>query len=242
MGQSRWLRRGCQCSFGSSQDECQALRANPKPMKISAKKFNLPVCLLIILAILFTNVACSKKDFVTGEVKHQQEDRFPSASFNHFENGLLFTDVEVGLGILWEASFKGGSAYKENLGFFVNGGLLILPNKNNTCRAAVLSALQLMTDGGKLYVKFAGNFIEVLGIIHTHPDYSSLPEPSPRNDYQYGFLGIHNYIMDRGNLFDAYKDTEGNEVFRRLGPRSAYHMIPLNESQIVSEQYVAVAE
>ena len=38
--------------------------------------------------------------------KHQQKDRFPSASFNHFEDGVLFTDVEAGLEVLWKASFK----------------------------------------------------------------------------------------------------------------------------------------
>ena len=53
-----------------------------------------------------------------------------------------------------------------------------------------------MIDSGKFYVKFAGTFIEVLGIIHTHPDVHSRPEPSPQNDYQYGNLGIHNYVMD----------------------------------------------
>ena len=177
--------------------------------------------------VLFTHVACSKKDFLSAEVKGQQEDRFPSASYNHFEGGVLFTDVEAGLEILWKASFKDGNAYKENLGFFVNDGLLILPNKNNTYKSSKLGALPTLTDSGKFYVKFAGTFIEVLGIIHTHPDVYSRPEPSPQNDYQYSNLGIHNYVMDHINLFDAYKNVKGYEVYKRLGPRHAYDKIPL---------------
>ena len=84
-----------------------------------------------------------------------------------------------------------------------------------------------MLDSGKFYVKFEGTFIEVLGIIHTHPDVYSRPEPSPKNDYQYCNLGIHNYVMDHINLFDAYKNTNGHEVYKRLGPRHAYDKIPL---------------
>lgn len=106
----------------------------------------------------------------------------------------------------------------------------------------MLSALQLSIDGRKLYVKFEGNFVEVLGIIHTHPDIHCLPQPSPRNDYQYAFLGIHNYVMDHHNLFDGFKDTKGNEVFTRLGPRTAYHMIPFNEQQRMDWGVVGVAE
>jgi len=179
------------------------------------------------MMVLFTNVACSKKDFISTEVKHQQKDRFPSASFNHFEDGVLFTDVEAGLEILWKASFKEGNAYKENLGFFIKDGLLILPNKNNTYKSSKLGALETVLDSGKFYVKFEGTFMEVLGIIHTHPDVYSRPEPSPQNDYQYCNLGLHNYVMNHTNLFDAYKNTSGHEVYKRLGPRQAYDKIPL---------------
>ncbi|HET6540228.1 MAG TPA: hypothetical protein VFG46_07075 [Chryseolinea sp.] len=195
-------------------------------MKTTDKKFNSPLCLLIIM-LLLTHVACSKKDFLSTDVKHQQEDRFPSASFNHFEGGVLFTDIEAGLEILWKASFKERNTYKENLGFFVKDGLLILPNKNNTYKSSKLGALETRLDSGKFYVKFEGTFIEVLGIIHTHPDIYCRPEPSPQNDYQYCNLGLHNYVMDHINLFDAYKNTSGHEVYKRLGPRHAYDKIPL---------------
>ncbi len=195
-------------------------------MKTTDKKFNSSPCLLLII-VLFTQLACSKKDILSTDVKRQQEDRFPSASFNHFEGGVLFTDVEAGLEILWKASFKERNTYKENLGYFVKDGLLILPNKNNTYKSSKLGALETMLDSGKFYVKFGGTFIEVLGIIHTHPDVYCRPEPSPQNDYQYCNLGIHNYVMDHINLFDAYKNTRGHEVYKRLGPRHAYDKIPL---------------
>jgi hypothetical protein len=197
-------------------------------MKTQDKKFN-ALFLLMITGILFTHGACSQRNFLSPQLKHQEKNEFTSASFNHFEGGVLFTDVRAGLEILWKASFKGKYVYRENLGFFVNGGLLIAPNKDNTSESAVLGALQTKVEDGKLYVNFAGTFTEVLGMIHTHPDYYSRPEPSPRNDYQYCYLGIHSYIMDHGNLFDAYKDRKGREVYERLGPRNAYDKLPFNE-------------
>ena len=190
-------------------------------MKTLHKKFSSRLCLLIIHAILLTHVACSRKDFLS------TEDRFSSASFNHFESGIFFTDVEFGLNILWEASFKERNPYKENLGFFVKGGLLILPNKYNTKKSARLGALPTKTDDGKLYVQFMDNYIQVFGMIHTHPDFYALREPASRHDYQYGNLGIHNYVMGHLDLFDAYKDSDGVEIYERLGRRNAYHKIPL---------------
>jgi hypothetical protein len=86
---------------------------------------------------------------------------------------------------------------------------LILPNKNNTFKSSKLGALPTLTDSGKFYVKFGRAFIEVLGIIHTHPDVHSRPQPVPKNDYQYCNLGIHNYVMDHVNLFDAIRTPEG---------------------------------
>jgi hypothetical protein len=198
-------------------------------MKTTDKKFNSALCLLIIQAILFTNVACSKKDFLSTEVKRQQKDRFPSATFNHFEDGVLFTDAEAGLNILWDASFKDGGTYKENMGYFINGGLLILPNKDNTDLTARPIVLPVKAEDGKLFVKFRNNYTQVFGIIHTHPEFHSTPGPTPRNDYQFSYLGIHNYVMNHLNLYDAYKDANGYEVYKRLGPRNAYHRIPLNE-------------
>jgi hypothetical protein len=206
-------------------------------MKIKGKKFILQIySLFIASAFLHTLVSCSQKEFMPS--KAHQKDRFLSSSYNHFENGILFTDVEAGLEVLWKASFKDGNVYKENLGFFVNGGLLILPNKYNTCTTARPTALETKIHGGKLHVKFAGNFTEVLSMIHTHPDVHTRREPTPRNDYQYCYSGIHNYVMDHLNLFDAYKDAIGREVYDRLGPRDSYHKIPIVRETI--DQFVSV--
>ena len=105
-----------------------------------------------------------------------------------------------------------------------------------------MNALQTKVEDGKLYVNFAGTFTEVLGMIHTHPYYYSRPEPSPRNDYQYCYLGIHSYVMDHSNLLDAYKDQKGHEVYKRLGARNAYDKLPLNEITPVNEMVVAVVQ
>ena len=198
--------------------------------------------LLMITWVLFTQVSCSQRDFCSADVQGIEKYQFTSARFNHFEGGVLFTDVQAGLEILWKASFKGKNVYRENLAFFVNGGLIIAPNKDNTCESAVMGALQTKVENGKLYVNFWGKFHEVLGMIHTHPYYYSLPEPSPRNDYQYCYLGIHNYIMDHHNLFDAYKDPKGYEVYKRLGRRNAYDKLPFKEITGVNETVVAGVE
>jgi len=191
---------------------------------------------------IFMLCACSKSNVPSARSIDYKAMEFTSAAYNHFEGGILFADVQEGLDILWRASFKGKNAYKENLAFFVEGGLLITPNKDNTGKSASLGALQKKVENGKLYVNFGGMFTEVLGIIHTHPCYHSLPEPSPKSDYQYCYLGIHNYVMDHRNLFDAYKDSKGGEVYRRLGARNAYDQIPFNEVTKVSEMLVAVVE
>jgi hypothetical protein len=115
---------------------------------------------------------------------------------------------------------------------------LILPKKYNTCTTARPTALETKIHGGKLHVKFAGNFTEVLSMIHTHPDVHTRREPTPRNDYQYCYSGIHNYVMDHLNLFDAYKDAIGREVYDRLGPRDSYHKIPIVREII--DQFVSV--
>jgi hypothetical protein len=147
------------------------------------------------------------------------KNEFISNVYNHFEGGILFRDVENGLDILWSASFKGKRVYKENAAFFVPDGLLILPNTENTTRSATLSALPVQIREGKVFVLFEGILMPVLGIVHTHID--GLPEPTPRNDYQYGYMGIHNYIMSYADLFDAFKNSQGNEVCNRLGSRSS---------------------
>ena len=203
-------------------------------MKAQDKKCN-PMQLLAIAVIVLTHGACSQSGFLSTQVGQQKENEFTSVTFNHFEGGVLFAVVQTGLDILWNASFKGRNVYRENLGFFLKDGLLITPNNNNTSKSASLAALKTKVEDGKLYVNFAGTFTEVLGIIHTHPDSDSLPVPSPRNDYQYCNLGIHNYIMDRRNLFDAYKDRKGREVYKRLGPRNAYDKLPFCEVMRVSK-------
>jgi len=176
-----------------------------------------------IFLILFN---CSPKEFRSGSIQSLDRDKFLSLTFNHFEGGVLFGDVELGLDVLWKASFKDGRTYKENLGYFVSEGLLILPNKNNTAERAQLNALPNRVVDNKLYVLFDDRYLEVLGIIHSHPDVFSLRMPTPRNDYPFSYLGIHNYVMGFLDLLDAYKDHGGNEVFDVLGPRNSYYRIP----------------
>lgn len=175
---------------------------------------------------LILQMSCSKNEFQTSVWQPSYTDKFPSLTYNHFKEGVLFSNVEFGLGLLWAASFKNGRPYKENLGYFVPGGLLILPNKDNTVKSSRLTTLPSQIKDNKLVVLFEGNYLPVLGIIHTHPDLYCLRMPAPKNDFQFGYLGIHNYILGYLDLFDAYKDSMGNEIFTVLGPGNAYQKIP----------------
>ena len=182
---------------------------------------------IILLPIVASLVSCSEKELARKPIGLPQG--FISGFYNHFEGGVLFTDVSFGLDVLWEASFQNGQAYKENLGFFVPGGLVISPNKDNSFDRARMNAFYLKVAGSKLFINVDGRELQVLGIIHTHPDAQSLRMPTPRNDYQYAFMGIHNYVMGHRDLFDAYKTANGAECYKRLGPRSAYDKLPFND-------------
>jgi hypothetical protein len=152
---------------------------------------------------------------------------FLSETYNHFEGGVLFTDIDSGLTVLWQASFKHGRVYKENLGFFVEGGLLIFPNRHNTRHSSSFSELYTFAKDGKLFVAYNGSDLRVLGIIHTHPDKGEIQEPTSGNDYQFSYLGIYNYILSTHNLFIAQKNSYGVEAFERLGARNNYSSIPI---------------
>ena len=149
-----------------------------------------------------------------------------SALYNNFEGGVLFYDIHEGLDILWQAGLKKNRPFKEHLAFAVWEGVLICPNAGNTLQSASLASLPLKIEGNKLFVLFEGKYREVLGIIHTHVTGS--PTPSPRTDFQFGYLGIHNYVMSYLDLYDAYRDTRGREVTKRLGPRWAYDKLHFN--------------
>jgi hypothetical protein len=193
----------------------------------------------LFVLLLFADFACTQKYLVShthADEGIKERDEFLSLSYNHFEGGVFFSDVEFGLNVLWKASFKKNNTYKENLGFFVPGGLLILPNRENTYNRAKLSALPTQLKEGNLFVMYKNTLLKVLGIIHTHPDIYSIPIPAPKNDYQYCYLGIHNYIMDHRNLFDAYKDSRGRECYKRLGARIDFHRIPFVYSDTVLAQ------
>jgi hypothetical protein len=171
-------------------------------------------------------LSCSKNDFPEAGKAVKNVVESVSASYNHFEGGVLFSDVEQGLDILWDASFDGRRIYKENLGMFINGGLLIMPNRDNTRTSAVISSLPTIVKDNKLFVLYNGEYVAVEGIIHTHPDTYSVREPAPRSDYQYCSLGLHSYIMGSYDLIDAMKTRKGDERFTRLGPRKSYNKIP----------------
>lgn len=169
-------------------------------------------------------MGCSERTTLSRPA-HDKE--FVSEVYNHFEGGVLFTDIDLGLTVLWLASFKHGHMYKENLGFFVDGGLLISPNKYNSRRRSSFNALYTFPKDGKLFVEYNGSDLQVLGIIHTHPDKGGIQTPTPGSDYQFGYLGIHNYVITKNDLFVAYKDSNGDELYERLGGRNSYSSIPI---------------
>ncbi len=190
---------------------------------------NRPNRSILVLILLVHILGCSDKTLL--KVTQESDKReFLSEGYNHFEGGVLFTDTEEGLSVLWRSSFKYGRVYKENLGFFLEAGLLILPNYRNTQNSSAYNVMHIFSQDNKLFVAFHGTYLEVLGIIHSHPDRSGIQTPTPGRDYPFGYLGIHNYVMSKYDLFDAYKDCKGIESFKRLGPRNSYANIPLIKS------------
>ena len=125
---------------------------------------------------------------------------------------------------MWRASFRYGKPYKENMGFILPHGILVAPNKNNTSTSAVLAVYPKWVEDGKLLLLYKENIYQVLAIVHTHP-HSSMPEPAPLYDFQYCFMGIHNFVISHHHIFDAWKDKNGNEMFRIIGKRTEYERI-----------------
>ena len=194
-------------------------------MKHAINFLKLPVLpALIILA-----ASCAQKSLVPADAS-KKESISLSEKYNHFKDGVLFADVDFGLHVLWESSFSKGRVYKENLGFFVEQGLLILPNKDNTRNSSSISALSTFLFEKKLFVEFRGEYLEVLGIIHSHPNPCGIQEPTPVSDFQYSYLGIHNYIIGRSDIYDAYKNGKGVEVVEWLGTRNSYSVIPFTNA------------
>lgn len=177
--------------------------------------------LLLTVAILS---ACTGKFFhsTTFHATTNECDKLVSDLYDHFNEGIMFQSLEDGLDVLWKASFHGHVPHKENAGFLVAEGLIILPNRNNTLQSANISTLPIKILDNKLYVQYKGNLSEVYGIIHTHIDPYSAATPTPRNDYQFGYLGLHNYVLSYHTIYDAYKNCKGEEIFTDLGARKDY--------------------
>ena len=138
-----------------------------------------------------------------------------------FPGGLMFTNVAEGLNTLWEMSFKNKRVHKENMAYFINGGLLILPNINNKRNRSSHSLPTEVIDG-KVFVTHNSVQYQVLAIVHTHPDAGGIQEPSARADYTFQSYGIHNYVMSSWALWDAYQDTP-----HEMGKRTDYFKLPL---------------
>ena len=177
--------------------------------------------------MIVCNVGCTEKHWIrlSGDGRASPEVSI-SDQYNKFEGGILFQNVHQGLDILWEASFNRSTPFKEHLALFIKDGVLICPNNSNTLRSASLSSLPGKVEENKFLVLFKGEYREVLGIIHTH--IAGVSTPTPRNDFQFAYLGIHNYVMSYHDLYDAYKDARGREITKRLGRRWAYAKLPFD--------------
>lgn len=191
-----------------------------------AALFRLSFAAILVLIILIEISGCSNKTLI-------KASPFLSESYHHFEGGVLFTEIDLGLSVLWNASFKNGRPYKENLGLLVPGGLFILPNKNNTVRSSRFEVI-LTIQENKLYMESGGMILPVLAIIHTHPDFVAVSEPTPKMDYQYAYLGIHNYIISANHLYDAYHDSYGNDIFERYSPTRLTSTIINSHNQVLA--------
>lgn len=100
---------------------------------------------------------------------------------------------------------------------------MIAPNKDNKGDSG--HPLPTTLKDGKEFVLWNQKYVEILGLIHTHPDMNGIQENSPGVDFQLGFAGIHNYVMANFALFDGYL-VDGKEKVDELGRRNAYDKLP----------------
>jgi len=132
-----------------------------------------------------------------------------------FSEGVLYKIKDIGRGLkdIWEASkYVKGEGYKESFGIFTSEGLLVLPNKENGEDNPVGSFKFLSSIINEMQSKviFNGEELEILGIVHTHPDSGGKSEHTPysqsRFEWNWTKSKIGNYVIAIDGIYHAQPD------------------------------------
>lgn len=164
--------------------------------------------LLFILAVTAqTSVSQVCKD--QGRVSQRKNVRLT------FEGAVLYNieDISRGLEDIWRASMRlRNEMPRENLGLFTTKGLLVLPNTGNK-QFSVLGSLKFLNiniNNEHTKVAFKGEELEILGMIHTHPDALGVREHSPFErtsfEWQWTTGKIGNYVIAIDGIYRAERD------------------------------------
>ncbi|GAB3250015.1 hypothetical protein GCM10027347_07500 [Larkinella harenae] len=121
---------------------------------------------------------------------------------------------------MWEDSFKDGVAHHENAALITNKGILWLPNFNNSQTQSRLDYYQYRREpNNTVSVKFYNEWINVLGVIHTHPNgYSRGPsiskDPNGQDDYVLvKAWNVPNFVLNpQGELWMGIFDNDGKKA------------------------------
>lgn len=73
---------------------------------------------------------------------------------------------------MWRRSFRADqqTVYCENAAWLTNKGVLMLPNYKNRRDESDLNYYRLVTHEGVSYVRYHGQELRILGVVHTHPN------------------------------------------------------------------------
>ncbi|GHM98601.1 hypothetical protein WSM22_00910 [Cytophagales bacterium WSM2-2] len=132
-----------------------------------------------------------------------------------FHGGVLYKIEDIGQGLkdMWKASgCVNEGLCKENLGLFTSQGLLVLPNKGNSYNHVMgsLKFLGSLINGDHTKVIFQGEEIEILGMVHTHPNFAGIMEHTPYAQVQFEWNWtagkIGNYVLATDGIYQAQLD------------------------------------
>ncbi len=147
-----------------------------------------------------------------------------------FYGGKLYSDIAEGLEEMWKASFHPAfdKGRRENTALITDAGLLVLPNYKNGPKSGSGSfslfwdKLSFTKDETGTYtiwaVHFEGSWLEVKGMVHTHPFSSSTQNHSSweqaKGDWIGVFSGKDNYVISHSGIYQALPNLTSKPISR----------------------------
>jgi RHS repeat-associated protein len=123
-------------------------------------------------------------------------------SYQAKSSGLLFTNETRAYNYMWNNSFNpAGEATVEMSAWFTNKGVLVAPPIGNDAgQAWLIRQLPPIKVGDRYFVKHGKLRLEILGLIHTHPDTKKKSSGLSGNDMVYRKFGPV-FAIEHKNLY-----------------------------------------